>query len=96
MIKYTNLKLTGYPALRDRLRIEYRKNRGATKVCCCCQRQLNYIESSWVAVRGIGKLDYMVCMWCDEELVEMLKNDLHTEKYDTLLIIQIEGSELFI
>ena len=95
-------RFTGYPITRDILREEFRQRRSEAHVCGC-KRSLNHIESNWVACRtpeGDHVEDFMVCNWCmDDGAVEIiknyLKNPLTTAEYDTILILVVRGSELF-
>jgi hypothetical protein len=98
MIKYTDLKLTGYPATREMLREHFRQIRSEKRVCPCT-RCLNHIDSNWVAVRtprGHHIIDYMFCDGCvDREVKKVLENPLTDTNNATIFVVLVRGSELF-
>lgn len=93
---------SGYPITRDILREEFRQRRSVVRVCGC-KRSLNHMESNWVACRtpeGKHVDDFMVCDWCltggaVEIVKDYFKNPLTAPEYDTILILVVRGSELF-
>lgn len=101
-VTLVDLKFMGYPMVRDVLRDEFRQRR-STKRTCSCGRQLNHLETNWLAVRtpeGTHLTDHVCCSWClaqDADILrKKLENPLTTLEYDTILVLLIRGTELFI
>jgi hypothetical protein len=99
-----DLRFIGFPITRDVLRDEFRQRRSTVRVCSC-KRQLNHIETAWVACRtpqGKHLSDHMLCVDCLDNLgeakriKEFYESGLTDVEYDTILVLLIRGSELFI
>jgi hypothetical protein len=101
-VKVLDLRLTGYPILRERLRFEFRRHRSAKRVCGC-GKCLNHLDTNWFAVRtpdGVHIADHVCCNSCvpaeAKILINRMESPLTTEEYDTIFLVLIRGTELFI